>query len=90
MGVKRALDILEPFGYNLEREIKDLRKRAEVFEINDDDSRFKMEAKILEKKHLQEIEQQAALLKIAIKELKNEISPKKPRKRKSPLTLRGY
>jgi len=90
MGVKKALDILEPFENTLEKELKNLRKRSEIFKIYDDDSRFKIETKEIEKKHLHEIEEQAALLKLAIKELKNEMSPKKPRKRKSPLTLRGY
>jgi len=90
MGVKKALDILEPYENTLEEELKNLRKRSELFQIYDDDSRFKIETKEIEEKYLHEIEQQAAILKLAIKELKNEILPKKPRKRKSPLTLRGY
>ena len=90
MGVKKALDILEPFENTLEKELRDLRKRSEIFEIYDDDSRFKIETKEIEEKHLHEIEEHAAILKLAIKELKNEMPPKKPRKRKSPLTLRGY
>ncbi len=90
MGVKKALDILEPYENTLEKELKNLRRRSELFKIYDDDSRFKIETKEIEKKHLHEIEEQAALLKLAIKELKTEMLPKKPRKRKSPLTLRGY
>ena len=90
MGVKKALDILEPFEITLEKELRDLRKRSEILEIHDDDSRFKIETKEIEEKHLHELEEQATILKLAIKELKNEMLPKKPRKRKSPLTLRGY
>ncbi len=90
MGVRKALDILEPFENTLDTELKNLRKKSEIFEIHDEDSRFKIETKETEEKHLHEIEEQAALLKLAIKELKNEMLPKKPRKRKSPLTLRGY
>ena len=90
MGVKKALDILEPYENTLEKELKNLRRRSELFKIYYDDSRFKIETNEIEKKHLHEIEEQATLLKLAIKELKTEMLPKKPRKRKSPLTLRGY
>jgi hypothetical protein len=89
MGIKRALDILEPFEKDLEREIDELRHKSNQFEINDDDPRYKIETKEFEQKYLQEIEHQAEVLKNAIRELKSNSAQKRPHKRKSPLTL-GY
>jgi hypothetical protein len=89
MGIKKALDILEPFEKDLEKEIDELRQKSNQFQINDDDSRYQVETKEFEKKYLLEIERQAEVLKDAIKELKAGYSQKRPRKRKSPLTL-GY
>ena len=89
MGIKRALDILEPFEKDLEREIDELRHKSNQFEITDDDPRYTIETKEFEQKYLQEIEHQAEALKNAIKELKSNFMQKRPHKRKSPLTL-GY
>jgi TATA-binding protein-associated factor Taf7 len=89
MGIKRALDILEPFERDLEREIDELRHKSNQFEITDDDSKSQIETKEFEQKYLQEIEHQAEVLKNAIRELKSSTTQKRPHKRKSPLTL-GY
>lgn len=89
MGIKKALDILEPFEKNLEKEIDELRQKSNQFQVNDDDSRYQVETKEFEKKYLQEIEHQAEVLKDAIRELKSGYASKRPRRRKSPLTL-GY
>ena len=89
MGIKRALDILEPFEKDLEREIDELRQKSNQFEITDDDPRYQIETKEFEKKYLQEIEHQADVLKNAIRELKAGSTQKRPHRRKSPLTL-GY
>ena len=45
MGVKRALDILEPFEKDLEKEIDELRQKSNQFEITDDDPRYQIETK---------------------------------------------
>jgi hypothetical protein len=89
MGIKKALDILEPFEKDLEKEIDEMRQKSNQFEVNDDDSRYQVETKEFEKKYLQEIERQAEVLKDAIRELKSGSAQKRPRKKRSPLML-GY